>query len=114
MFRAEERAHMTNPITQLNRMASANSVERLVAERTEKAEQVSDAATAAAARPSTPVAGDRLELSSTAQGASQSQEAAFNREKVEAIKQQIARGEYPLDADKMAENFMALEQLIGE
>ena len=79
-------------------------MERLVAERTEKAEQVSDAATAAAARPVTPAAGDRLELSSAAQGASQSQEAAFNREKVEAIKQQIARGEYPLDADKMAQS----------
>ena len=36
MFRAEERAPMANPITQLNRMATANSVERLVAERPEK------------------------------------------------------------------------------
>jgi negative regulator of flagellin synthesis FlgM len=102
---------MTDPITQWNRMASANSVERLVAERTEKADQAEKAADAPAARPAAPVT-DQLELSAVARQASS--EPTFDRAKVEAIKQQVEQGLYPLDARRMAESFMALEQMIRE
>jgi len=103
---------MTDPITQWNRMASANSVERLVAERAEKADQAEKAADAPAARPVTPAPTDQLELSAVARQASS--EPTFDRAKVEAIKQQVEQGLYPLDARRMAESFMALEQMIRE
>ena len=45
---------MTNPITQWNRMASANSVERQLADRTEKADKAPDATAAAATRAPAP------------------------------------------------------------
>jgi negative regulator of flagellin synthesis FlgM len=113
VFRAQERTHMTNPITQWNRMASANSVERLVAERAEKADKAADAsASAAAARPANPAADDELHLSEVARQASM--EPAFDRAKVEAIKKQVEQGLYPLDARRMAESFIALEQMIRE
>ena len=103
---------MTDPITQWNRMASANSVERQVAERAEKADQAEKAAESPAARPATPAPTDKLELSAVARQASVEPE--FDRAKVEAIKRQVEQGLYPLDARRMAESFMALEQMIRE
>jgi negative regulator of flagellin synthesis FlgM len=103
---------MTDPITQWNRMASANSVERLVAERAEKTDQAEKAADAPAARPATPAPADTLELCAVARQASAEPE--FDRAKVEAIKRQVEQGQYPLDARRMAESFMALEQMIRE
>ncbi|MEY4713001.1 MAG: hypothetical protein RIS88_2451 [Pseudomonadota bacterium] len=103
---------MTNPITQWNRMAAANSVERQAADRAEKADKAEDASAAAAARPAAPVADDKLELSPAARVAAS--EPPFDRAKVDAIKQQVEQGQYPLDARRMAENFMALEQMIRE
>ncbi len=103
---------MTNPITQWNRMASTNSVERLVADRAEKAEKADKAADAPAARPAAPAAEDKLELSPAARLTTAEPE--FDRARVDAIKQQIEQGQYPLDPRRMAENFLALEQMIRE
>ncbi len=106
---------MTNPITQWNRMASANSVERQAADRAEKADQAQNAAdpsAAAAARAAAPVADDKLELSPAARLAASEPE--FDRAKVEAIKKQVEEGNYPIDPRRIAENFMALEQMIRE
>jgi negative regulator of flagellin synthesis FlgM len=101
---------MTNPITQWNRMASANSVERQVADRADKA---SDATAAAARAPApAPAADDKLELSQAARVSSQ--EPSFDRAKVDAIKKQVEQGQYPLDPRRIAENFLALEQMIRE
>jgi negative regulator of flagellin synthesis FlgM len=36
----------------------------------------------------------------------------FDRAKVEAIKNAIAQGQYPLDSRKIAESFVAIEQMI--
>ncbi len=103
---------MTNPITQWNRMASANSVERLVADRAEKAEKAAEAPAGAATRAPAPVADDKLELSPAARLAAS--EPAFDRAKVEEIKRQVEQGQYPLDPRRIAENFLALEQMIRE
>lgn len=105
---------MTNPITQWNRMASANSVERQVADRAEKADKAEKAAdaSAGAVRAPAPPVDDQLELSAVARQASAEPE--FDRAKVEAIKKQVEQGLYPLDARRMAESFMALEQMIRE
>lgn len=102
---------MTNPITQWNRMASANSVERQVADRAEKADKAPDAMAAAATRAPAP-ADDKLELSQAARLSAQ--EPTFDRAKVDAIKQQVEQGQYPLDPRRIAENFLALEQMIRE
>lgn len=104
---------MTNPITQWNRMASANSVERQVAERAERAEKGDKAEGPAVRGPvAAPPADDQLELSAVARQAPG--ETSFDRVKVDAIKQAIQNGQYPLDARRMAESFLALEQMIRE
>lgn len=41
------------------------------------------------------------------------EEATFDAAKVANIKEAIENGNYPLDARKIAENFAALERLIG-
>jgi len=41
------------------------------------------------------------------------QEPDFDRAKVEAIRESIRNGQYPLDVYRMAESFVAIEQLIG-
>ncbi len=105
-----ERAIMTNPITQWNRMASANAVERQIAERADKAERTEGASPKAVAP--APPADDQVELSAVARQAPG--ETSFDRVKVDAIKQAIQNGQYPLDARRMAESFLALEQMIRE
>jgi negative regulator of flagellin synthesis FlgM len=41
------------------------------------------------------------------------QEPEFDRTKVDSIKQAIENGQYPLNSRRIAESFVALEQLIG-
>ena len=41
------------------------------------------------------------------------QEPEFDRAKVEAIKTAIQEGKYPVDSRRIAENFVALEKMIG-
>ncbi|MEY4653991.1 MAG: hypothetical protein RI884_2572 [Pseudomonadota bacterium] len=103
---------MTNPITQWNRMAAPNSVERQAADRAEKADKAADPAAATAARAAAPAPDDTLELSPAARLAASEPE--FDRARVDAIKRQIEEGQYPLDPRRIAENFMALEQMIRE
>lgn len=103
---------MTNPISQWNRMASANSVERQVADRAEKADKADKAAEASSARPAPAAEDDTLDLSPAARA--MTSESEFDRAKVEAIKKQIEQGQYPLEPRRIAENFLALEQMIRE
>jgi negative regulator of flagellin synthesis FlgM len=42
------------------------------------------------------------------------QEPEFDRAKVESIKLAIQQGQYPIDARRIAENFMAIEKMIKE
>ena len=42
------------------------------------------------------------------------QEPDFDRVKVDAIRESIKNGQYPLNVDRIAESFMAIEQLIGQ
>ena len=41
-------------------------------------------------------------------------EPAFDRVKVDAIKQAIQDGNYPMNSLRIAESFMAIEKMIGE
>ncbi len=42
------------------------------------------------------------------------QEPDFDRAKVDAIRESIKNGQYPLDVKRMAESFVAIEQLVGQ
>ena len=75
--------------------------------------------------PETPKAGlsdiDRTEkkaspqstVSISAEARKNTEEAVFNREKVEQIREAIRNNSYPLDNQKMAESFVPLEKLIN-
>ncbi len=54
---------------------------------------------------------DQLVLSEVAQRAMA--EPGFDRAKVEAIKQAIQDGSYPMNSRRIAESFVAMEKLIG-
>ncbi len=55
---------------------------------------------------------DVLSLSNVAQKAMNEPE--FDRVKVESIKKAIQEGQYPLDARRIAESFVAIERMIGD
>jgi negative regulator of flagellin synthesis FlgM len=54
---------------------------------------------------------DTLQLSEVAKRAAA--EPSFDREKVEAIKQALRDGNYPMNSRRIAESFVAIEKLIG-
>jgi negative regulator of flagellin synthesis FlgM len=56
--------------------------------------------------------GDRVELSAGAQQLAS--EPGFDAAKVAQIKMAIATGNYPLDARRMAESFVSLEQMFDQ
>ncbi|UFS56039.1 flagellar biosynthesis anti-sigma factor FlgM [Comamonadaceae bacterium M7527] len=103
---------MTNPITQQARVAQPDLSTR---QAMDKAQKKSDDATgAAASKPSERAApkDDMLSLSDVAQKAMAEPE--FDRAKVDGIKQAIRDGNYPLNARRIAENFVAIEQMIQD
>lgn len=94
---------MTDPISHFGRIAQMDSSVRKVAV---KSEQSPDKAKAAPASGQS----DELRLSEVARQATQ--EPQFDRAKVEAIKLAIQQGQYPLDVRRIAENFVAIENMI--
>lgn len=100
---------MTDPLSPLSRLGRSNATDRTQA--LDKAEPRSTpAGNVAASKPAVGAGADRLELSDVARRAME--EPGFDRAKVEAIKQAIKEGQYPLDSRRIAENFMAIEQMI--
>lgn len=97
---------MSNSIDSWNRLASTGAAPRQVAEKKER-----PAPEAAAPAPA-PEARDEVQLSAVAKQALA--EPSFDRAKVDAIKQAVQNGQYPLDAKRMAESFLAIEQMISE
>ena len=59
----------------------------------------------------TAAGGDKIDFS--AEAARLIAEPGFDATKVATIKQAIASGNYPLDPKRIAENFVALESMIG-
>ena len=55
---------------------------------------------------------DEVVLSNIAKRAQE--EPAFDRAKVESIKQAIQDGNYPMNSRRIAESFVAIEKMIGE
>ena len=98
---------MTDPISHFGRIAQMDSSIRKVAA---KGEQSADKAKAADVAASAAGQSDELHLSEVARKATQ--EPQFDRAKVEAIKRAIQQGQYPLDVRRIAESFVAIENMI--
>jgi negative regulator of flagellin synthesis FlgM len=101
---------MTDLISSKGRMATSGPSNR---ELMEKAEGRKSSASDAAAASSTPAPALRDEFvpSDVAKQAMSSE--PFDQAKVDAIKQAIQDGQYPLDSRRIAESFMAVERMIG-
>jgi len=101
---------MTDPISHFSRMAQMDSNVRQAA-KAEKRLGTADQGLAPQSGNATPVRqDDEVRLSQVARQAMQEPE--FDRAKVDAIKTAIQQGQYPLNARKIAENFVALEKMI--
>lgn len=96
---------MNSPINGYGRQLGTSLLERYNSEKLEKAgDKVTSKATA-------PSAGDdQLVLSDVAKQAMS--DSSFDQAKVDAIKQAIQNGQYPLNARRIAESFVAIEQMI--
>jgi len=104
---------MTDPISnQMSRLTNNVGPARTAADKADKSDKkaVSNSApdTKAAERKS--VESDSLALSNVNQRVNSQPE--FDRSKVEAIKQSLKNGSYPLNPRRIAESFVALEQMI--
>ena len=101
---------MTDPISHFGRMAQMDSNVRQAA-KAEKRPAANEQALAPQSAGTAPVRqDDEVQLSQVARQAMQ--EPGFDRAKVDAIKDAIQRGQYPLDVRRIAENFVALEKMI--
>jgi len=123
----KESPKMTDAISQYGKQNPSDSSVRSQADKAKKssaassgnASSASSASTASTASTegsdksaSVSRGGDTVSLSNVAQKAMA--EPDFDRVKVEAIKQAISQGQYPLDARRIAESFVAIEQMIRE
>ena len=97
---------MTDPISHFSRMAQMDANVRQAT----KAEKRSSAAAEEASNAAPARQDDEVQLSDVAKQLMREPE--FDRAKVEAIKTAIQQGQYPLDARRIAENFVALEKMI--
>ena len=103
---------MSNPISSI--FSGSAALDKVALEKSKRRalESPSDGQPEAskAAKPPVPNQ-DILELSEVARRAAA--EPSFDREKVEAIKQALSEGNYPINARRIAESFVAVEKLIG-
>ena len=103
---------MTNPISNLYNSPSLDkaTLEKSRRKAIDTPEDTSAPSPAAKAAKSS--GKDEVVLSDIAKRAMA--EPPFDREKVESIKQAIKDGNYPMNARRIAESFVAIEKMIGE
>ncbi len=101
---------MSNPISSLFAGNASLDKAQLDKARRKDVERPDSQSAATPARKTAPAA-DELVLSPIAQQAMA--EPAFDRDKVEAIKQAIREGSYPLDSRRIAQSFASMEKLFG-
>jgi len=90
-------------------MATSGPSNRELMEKTEG--RKSSASDAAASSTAAPAVRDEFVPSDVAKQAMSSE--PFDQAKVDAIKQAIQDGQYPLDSRRIAESFLAVERMIG-
>ena len=102
---------MTDAISQYGRLTQSDATVRSAIDKLSKK---SGSATSERSEGSAPARADTdsVSLSNVAQKAMA--EPDFDRAKVESIKQAIAQGQYPLDARRIAESFVAIERMIRD
>jgi negative regulator of flagellin synthesis FlgM len=102
---------MTNLISTL--YSSSPSLDKATLEKSKRKalEPVSDGQTETA-KAAKSAGKDEVVLSDIAKRAMA--EPSFDRNKVDAIKQAIKDGNYPLNAKRIAESFVAIEKMIGK
>jgi len=102
---------MTDAISQYGRLTQSDAGARSTLDKLNKKPGASLAAPERGG--ARPVQGDdSVDLGKVAE--KMAAEPDFDRAKVESIKQAIAQGQYPLDARRIAESFMALERMIRD
>ncbi len=103
---------MSNPISSI--FSGSPSLDKASLEKTKRRalERPTDGAAEPAKAPGAAAPkDDQLVLSEVAQRAMA--EPAFDRAKVESIKQAIQDGSYPMNSRRIAESFAVMERLIG-
>ena len=100
---------MTDPISSFRRVAQMDSSTRAMSAKAQEGAAEAPADTRVA--PVSPQS-DEVQLSELAQKAMKEPE--FDRAKVEAIKLAIQQGMYHIDSRRIAESFLAVEQMINE
>jgi negative regulator of flagellin synthesis FlgM len=103
---------MTDPISnQISRLNTPTGPARTAADKTDKKSAAASLTDIAKTPERKSIESDSLELSNVNQRVSNQPE--FDRSKVEAIKESLRNGSYPLNPRRIAESFVALEQMIG-
>ncbi len=100
---------MTDLISSKGRMATSGPSNRELMEKAEG--RKSSASEAASLSTPAPAVRDEFVPSDVAKQAMSSE--PFDQAKVDAIKQAIQDGQYPLDSRRIAESFLAVERMIG-
>ena len=110
---------MTDAISQYGRLNQSDNPVRSSADKVKKGASPSTGSSGSTASSESVDKGgavsrgeDTVSLSNVAQKAMA--EPDFDRAKVEAIKQAISQGQYPLDSRRIAESFVAIERMIRE
>lgn len=102
---------MSNTISSLFGGSPSLDKAQLEKARRQAVERSPEGSTDAANAAPAPARDDELLLSPIAKRAMA--EPAFDRDKVEAIKQAIRDGSYPMDSRRIAQSFATMEKLIG-
>ena len=104
---------MTDPVSNFGRRAQSDPSVRSAIDKAAPKPTSPDAPSAGASKPSTHAPGpDALQLTNVTARAMA--EPDFDRVKVDAIKQALKDGNYPLNPRLIAESFHAIEQMISE
>jgi negative regulator of flagellin synthesis FlgM len=104
---------MTDPVSNFGRRAQSDPSVRSAIDKAAPKSTAPDSAPAGAAKPTAHAPGpDALQLSNVTARAMA--EPDFDRVKVDAIKQALKDGNYPLNPRLIAESFHAIEQMISE
>ena len=105
---------MSDAISNYGRMTQSNAALRSTLDKVDNKSAakagVSGDASAAAQESKNSAGADQVSLSNVAQKVMAQPD--FDRAKVEAIKQAIKEGNYPINPRRIAENFVSLERLI--
>ncbi len=105
---------MNDAISNYGRMTQSNAALRSAIDKVEKRSPSAAQAKedlAPSMEKASSAGADKVSLSNVAQKVMAQPD--FDRSKVEAIKQAIKEGNYPVNPRRIAENFVALEKMIG-